>query len=113
MYAWYTTYTRNLSSHREPSIQEEGEFPDLGTGWLEIAVELAVIVYVEMSLKLNRISDVHSLTAPGQFIPFFLALAQLLGAFYRVGKYALIQSIEDDYIDEGKFLIFLACEMAT
>jgi len=37
-------------------------------------------------------------------MPFFIALAQLFTTFYRLGKYALIQSAEDDFGREGKSL---------
>jgi hypothetical protein len=74
----------------------------MGTGKFEIALGLGIVVYVEMALKWNHISGVHSLSTPGQFIPFFIALAQLFTTLYRLGKYVLIKSAEDDYGREGK-----------
>lgn len=66
------------------------------------------MVYVEMALKWNGISGVHTLKSPGQFMPFFIALAQFVTTIYRIGKYALIQSIEEDNGGpEGKFLSIL------
>jgi len=77
----------------------------MGTGSFEIAFELGIVVYVEMALKWNNISGVHTLKTPGQFMPFFIALAQFITTFYRIGKYALIQSMEDDNGGpEGEFL---------
>ncbi len=76
----------------------------MGTGKFEIAFELGIVVYVEMALKWNNITGVHTLNAPGQFMPFFIALAQLVTTLYRVAKYAIIQSIEDDSGgQDGKF----------
>jgi hypothetical protein len=77
----------------------------MGTGKFEIALELGIVVYVEMALKWNHISGVHTLSAPGQFMPFFIALAHFITTFYRLGKYALIKSVEDDYGREGSLLI--------
>lgn len=78
----------------------------MGTGKFEIAFELGIVVYVEVALRWNHITDVHTLSAPGQFMPFFIALAQLVTTLYRVVKHAIIQSIEDDGGgQEGKFLL--------
>ena len=35
-------------------------------------------------------------------MPFFIALAHLFTTLYRLGKYVLIKSAEDDYGREGK-----------
>jgi hypothetical protein len=78
----------------------------MGTGLFEIAFELGIIVYVEMALKWNNILGVHTLRTPGQFMPFFIALAQFITTSYQVGKYALIQSIEtDEGAPEGEFAL--------
>ncbi|KAN0089946.1 hypothetical protein V8E51_018525 [Hyaloscypha variabilis] len=82
---------------RNEEHREEGEHPDMGTGKFEIAFELGIVVYVEMSLKWNNIIGVHSLSQPGQFMPFFIALAELVTTLYRVGKYAVIHAIEEDH----------------
>jgi hypothetical protein len=76
----------------------------MGTGKFEIALELGIVVYVETALKWSDTSGVHSLSTPGQFMPFFIALAQLFTTLYRLGKYVLIKSAEDDYGREGKLL---------
>jgi hypothetical protein len=91
VYAYWSEWTRGWRS--QPN-RAEGEHPSLGTGKFEIAFEFLIVVYVEMALKWNHISGVHTLSVPGQFMPLFIALAQLVTTFYRVGKYALIQSIE-------------------
>lgn len=49
----------------------------------EFLVNIGVIVFVEMTLKWNHISGVHSLDSPGQFMPFFIGLAQLLAVVYK------------------------------
>lgn len=81
----------------EETRYEEGEEPEMGTGNFELAFELGIVVYVELALKWNHITDVHSLRTPGQFMPFFIALAQLVTTLYRLGKYALIASLEADH----------------
>jgi hypothetical protein len=68
----------------------------MGTGKFELSFGIGIIIYVEVALKWNHISGVHSLSAPGQFMPFFIALAQLITTFYRLGKYTLIKSVEED-----------------
>jgi len=83
------------------STREEGERREMSTGKFEIAFELGIVVYVEMALKWNHISNVHSLSTPGQFMPFFIALAQLVTTLYRLGKYAIMKGVEDDYVREG------------
>jgi hypothetical protein len=91
---------------RREENRKEGEHPDMDTGKCEIVFEIGVVVYVEILLKWNNISGVHMLSTPGQFMPFFIALAQLITTFYRIGKYALFQSMEEDNGDpEGKFLL--------
>jgi hypothetical protein len=78
----------------------------MDTGSFEIAFELGIIVYVEMALKWNNISGVYTLSTPGQFIPFFIALTQFITTSYQVVKYALIQSIEEDEgAPEGEFAL--------
>jgi len=67
------------------------------TGRFEIFFDIGIIVYVEMALRWNRISGVHSLSSPSQFMPFFIALAQLLNTLYRLGKAGLkIASTDND-----------------
>jgi hypothetical protein len=78
----------------------------MGTGKFEISFGIGIIVFVEVALKWNHISGVHSLSAPGQFMPFFIALAQLITTFYRLGKYAVIRAVQEDHGEqEGKILL--------
>ncbi|KAL7933594.1 hypothetical protein V8C35DRAFT_303356 [Trichoderma chlorosporum] len=72
----------------------------MGFGPVDFLVNIGAIVYVEMALKWNNISGVHSLAAPGQFMPFFIAIAQLLSVFYGVGK-GLLASAANDEDDFG------------
>ncbi|KAH6607687.1 hypothetical protein Trco_004000 [Trichoderma cornu-damae] len=67
----------------------------MGYGPFDFLVNVGAIVYVELALKWNNISGVHSLVAPGQFMPFFIALAQLLSVFYGVAKAALSLAADD------------------
>lgn len=54
------------------------------------------MVYVEMTLKWNNISDMHTLSTPGQFMSSFIALVQFVTTIYRVGrKSGLIRSIKE------------------
>ena len=71
---------------------------------LEIPIIVCFVVFVELCLKGNHISGVHSLSSPGQFMPFFIALAQLLTTVYRLGKYWAIRAVEGDNggEEEGK-----------
>jgi hypothetical protein len=68
----------------------------MGLGSLDFLVNVGAIVYVEMALKWNDISDVHSLAAPGQFMPFFISIAQLLSVFYGIGKGVLEMAEAED-----------------
>jgi hypothetical protein len=74
-------------------------------GKFEFAFDIGIIVYVEMALKWNRITGVHSLSSPGQFMPLFIALAQLIATAYRALKAIHPSSslqVEPD-ADEGEF----------
>ncbi|KAK7432350.1 hypothetical protein QQZ08_000912 [Neonectria magnoliae] len=64
------------------------------TGKIEMTVNIGIIVFVEVSLKWNKITDVHSLSSPGQFMPFFIALAQLVSTVYRF--FGLVNELEED-----------------
>lgn len=62
----------------------------------EISVNIGVIAFVEMTLKWNNITGVHSLRDPGQFMPFLIALAQLLAIIYQgVSKVLHLTMAED------------------
>lgn len=81
----------------------------MGFGPLDFLVNIGAIVYVEMALKWNNISDVHSLTTPGQFMPFFISIAQLLSVFYGIGKAAMAMAEDEDGesdAESGEFLLF-------
>lgn len=70
----------------------------------EITVNIGVIVFVEMTLKWNNITKVHSLRDPGQFMPLMIALAQLLAIIYQaVSKFAHIVVLEDEADFYGTF----------
>lgn len=81
----------------------------MGFGALDFLVNVGAIVYVEMALKWNNISQVHSLVAPGQFMPFFIALAQLLSVFYGFAKAGLSLAADDVSLSSygGKVLMLL------
>ncbi|KPM38818.1 hypothetical protein AK830_g7750 [Neonectria ditissima] len=67
------------------NVVDEDLMEQLGssTGKVEMTVNIGIIVFVEVSLRWNHITDVHSLSSPGQFMPFFIALAQLVSTLYR------------------------------
>lgn len=75
---------------------------DLEKG-LEITVNIGVIVFVEMTLKWNNITNVHTLRNPGQFMPLLIALAQLLAIIYQgVSSAAHLVASEDEPHLDGK-----------
>lgn len=87
-------------------------------GPLDFLVNIGAIVYVEMALKWNHISGVHSLATPGQFMPFFISLAQLFSVFYGFGSTALDLAAEDvSFSDLGfegtAFLLDQSCEFMS
>src|SRR5277367_1431229 len=91
---------RRSESHRGGDDMEHS----MPTGEFEIAFDVGIVVYVEMAIKWNGISGVNSLSSPGQFMPFFIALAQLFATLYRLAKHAAIKLSTDDYGEEdGKF----------
>ncbi|EHK21326.1 uncharacterized protein TRIVIDRAFT_152715 [Trichoderma virens Gv29-8] len=86
---------------KEGTKSKEEDNP-MGFGPVDFLVNIGAIVYVEMALKWNNISGVHSLATPGQFMPFFISIAQLLSVFYGVGKGLLSMAAdEDDDSDSG------------
>ena len=90
----------NSSHGREDDVDNS-----MPTGRLDLFVSAGIIVYVEMAIKWNHISGVNSLSTPGQFMPFFIALAQLFATLYRLEKQAAIkETTEDDGNEDGKFL---------
>ncbi|KAJ2967270.1 hypothetical protein NQ176_g9740 [Zarea fungicola] len=74
---------------------------DLEKG-LEITVNIGVIVFVEMTLKWNNITNVHTLRNPGQFMPLLIALAQLLAIIYQGVSSAahLVASEDEPHLDD-------------
>lgn len=68
----------------------------MATGSLEFVINAGVIAYVELAIKWNHISGVHDLSSPGQYMPFFIALAQLFTTLYQLGKHGLIQEYASD-----------------
>lgn len=114
------TYTRNIAIilftfvraasfvrrfHDESSGKSKEDDNPMNYGPLDFLVNIGAIVYVEMALKWNNISGVHSLATPGQFMPFFIALAQLLSVFYGFTSTALDLAADDvsfsDFGNEG------------
>ena len=92
---------RPSESHR----REDDVDDSMPTGRFEFVFNIGIIVYVEMAIKWNHISGVNSLSSPGQFMPFFIALAQLFATLYRLVKHAAIMvTTEDDGEEDGKFL---------
>ncbi|XWW99426.1 hypothetical protein V2A60_007436 [Cordyceps javanica] len=69
----------------------------------EITANIGVIVFVEMTLKWNNITNVHSLRDPGQFMPLMIALAQLVAIIYQgVSRFAHLAAVEDEPDFEGE-----------
>ncbi|KAH7145961.1 hypothetical protein B0J13DRAFT_332467 [Dactylonectria estremocensis] len=65
---------------------------------IEITVNIGIIVFVEVSLRWNGITGVHSLRDPGQFMPLFIALAQLVYTIYQlVNAFQEYEGHEDWY----------------
>lgn len=55
-------------------------------GSFESSLKIGVIVFAELTVKWNHISGVNSLNSPGQYMPFFIALAQVLTTIYQLLK---------------------------
>ncbi|KAM3566855.1 hypothetical protein ARSEF4850_000160 [Beauveria asiatica] len=73
----------------------------------EISINIGVIAFVEMTLKWNNITNVHSLRDPGQFMPLMISLAQLVAIIYQgVSRVAHIAATEDEPHIYGKFSPF-------
>ncbi|KAL7899500.1 hypothetical protein HDV63DRAFT_373402 [Trichoderma sp. SZMC 28014] len=88
------SFVKRFTDKNHEGRSKEDENP-MNYGPLDFLVNIGAIVYVEMALKWNNISGVHSLAAPGQFMPFFIALAQLLSVFYGFGSSALELAADD------------------
>ncbi|KAK8143002.1 hypothetical protein G3M48_007873 [Beauveria asiatica] len=73
----------------------------------EISINIGVIAFVEMTLKWNNITNVHSLRDPGQFMPLMISLAQLVAIIYQgVSRVAHMAATEDETHIYGKFSPF-------
>ena len=83
----------------DSSIDGRGELKTDGLS-LDLAVDIGMIVYVEMALKWNKISGVHSVTSPSQFMALFIALAQLIYTIYRLVKFGLKVSAADHHDED-------------
>ncbi|KAL7789490.1 hypothetical protein V8C37DRAFT_211169 [Trichoderma ceciliae] len=101
------TFVRAAKFVRKFRGETDGESKEshnpMGYGPVDFLVNISAIVYVEMALKWNNISGVHSLAAPGQFMPFFIAVAQLLSVFYGVAKAGLSLAAEDASLSDSEF----------
>ncbi|KAH8718180.1 hypothetical protein HC256_002832 [Beauveria bassiana] len=63
----------------------------------EISINIGVIAFVEMTLKWNNITNVHSLRDPGQFMPLMISLAQLVAIIYQgISRVAHMAATEDE-----------------
>ncbi|KAM3466842.1 hypothetical protein BB8028_0002g08980 [Beauveria bassiana] len=68
----------------------------------EISINIGVIAFVEMTLKWNNITNVHSLRDPGQFMPLMISLAQLVAIIYQgVSRVAHMAATEDEPLAYG------------
>lgn len=67
---------------------------------VDLALNIGVILFVELTIRWNQISDVHSLNSPGQFIPFFIGLAQLMSVGYKAIKNYLKNEADEE--DPGR-----------
>lgn len=85
---------------------------DIGRAF-EITVNIGVIAFVEMTLKWNNITGVHSLRDPGQFMPLMIALAQLLAIIYQgVSRFAHLVAVEDEPGFDGKIFPDMTCKLS-
>ncbi|GJN72470.1 hypothetical protein PLICBS_006543 [Purpureocillium lilacinum] len=82
--------------------EEHRRFGTKSAGF-KVAVNWFAIVYVEVSLKWNNIQDVHSLDSPGQFMPFVIALGQLVTVLFLAYKARRYPAADQHAIDlEGE-----------
>lgn len=86
---------------RANELPEDSDNPMGYGGPLDFLLNVGAIVYVEMALKWNNISGVHSLVTPGQFMPFFISLAQLLSVFYGVAKVGFSLAADDASLSDS------------
>lgn len=81
-----------------PSLSSEGEDEEIKEAQhsLDLALNIGVILFVELTLRWNEIQGVHKLADPGQFMPFFIGLAQFLAVLYRYVSRATRESERAD-----------------
>ncbi|KJZ72428.1 hypothetical protein HIM_08231 [Hirsutella minnesotensis 3608] len=105
--AVYTLFRRGrFDGFPWPSEEEEEAERSQAVGTFDLLANVGAIVYVEVSLKWNGITGVHSLDSPGQFMPFFIALGQLLSVFYCAAKYFLQLRVESqDFGSENESMV--------
>ncbi|KAI9925571.1 hypothetical protein MW887_005952 [Aspergillus wentii] len=93
---YYMSWLFTLTVLRIIYGQQVDEDHEMATGSLEFVINTGVIAYVELAIKWNHISGVYDLSSPGQYMPFFIALAQLFTTLYQLGKHGLIQEYAGD-----------------
>ncbi|PHH88817.1 hypothetical protein CDD83_6998 [Cordyceps sp. RAO-2017] len=92
---------RRSNDHAAPGDGGDGnDQRSLTLGSVDLLANVGAIVYVELALKWNGITGVHTLDSPGQFMPFFIALAQFLSVFYSALKYVLLQYADEHALDD-------------
>ncbi|ATY64504.1 hypothetical protein A9K55_004413 [Cordyceps militaris] len=91
-----TEPVRLTNAHQQANLDDDDLNLNLERAF-EITANIGVIVFVEMTLKWNNITNVHSLRDPGQFMPLMIALAQLLAIIYQgVSRFAHLTARNDD-----------------
>ncbi|PHH68607.1 hypothetical protein CDD82_413 [Ophiocordyceps australis] len=97
-------FARRRSDDQDSAVSKSDE--DAPRNNIEISIDLIVnigaIVYVEMALRWNQISGVYSLDSPGQFMPFVIALGQLLSVFFSAAKYLLQWDANESLFDHDQ-----------
>ncbi|KAF4589307.1 hypothetical protein GQ602_003196 [Ophiocordyceps camponoti-floridani] len=74
--------------------------PSPAIGSIDLLANVGAIVYVEVSLRWNNITGVHSIDSPGQFMPLVIALGQFLSVFYSAAKQLLVMNANEDFVGE-------------
>lgn len=80
--AWNYRRQQRKLGHNVVLVRDE-ETTVGGSAEVDIAVNVGVVVFVELAIRWNSIQGVNSLDSAGQFIPFFIALAQFLSVGYK------------------------------
>ena len=98
-----TFFLKDPKAFLKNEILDEEERAGQVDASFNIIVIIGMVAYVEMTLNWNSITSVHSLRETGQFMPLFIALAQLIATLYqvcKVGGYCLAD--EEALISNGK-----------